>query len=120
MQIEDLEQIIDVADSRALYLNQLGHLKEKFRISNTMTFEGHVFELTPHFVSYVLLQFMSSQHDGDVPIILIDRDGEPVVIPNTAEFVDDMQDRHTEALNDYADAYKRLRDANDKTEMLEV
>ena len=69
MENEDLSKVIDAADRRSLYLNQLGHIKERFRI---------------------------------------------------AEFVDAMQERHSEALNEYADKYERLMLASDNQEMLEA
>jgi hypothetical protein len=119
--VDELQRITNTADRRALYLNQLGHFKEKFHISNTLTVDGHKFNLTTDFVSYVLLQFMVSQASGgDAPIVVLDSNELPVVIPSILDFVDDVQERHTEALNEYADLYKRLIDAKNNQELLEV
>ncbi len=119
MEREELDRLIQTADRRALYTNQVAHVKERFRALNVLAWEGHIFELTPHFVTYVLLQFMSNQQDG-ASVVLLDKNEEPVLIEDMGEFVDQMQERHSEALNDYHDAYTKLRLAKDNQELIEV
>ena len=119
MERDELDRLIKTADRRALYTNQVEHAKERFRALNVLAWDGHIFELTPHFVTYVLLQFMSNQQDGS-PVILLDKNDEPVLIEDMHEFVDQMQERHTEALNEYYDKYTKLRLAQDNQELIEA
>ncbi|GAG44881.1 unnamed protein product, partial [marine sediment metagenome] len=109
MEKSEIDKLLATADRRAVYINQVEHAKEKFRTLNILAWDGHIFELDPSFVCYVLLQFMSSQADGDMPIILFDKNSEPVLIEDLSEFVDQMQEKHTEALNEYLDIYSRLQ-----------
>lgn len=119
MESDEIARLITTADRRALYVNQVEHAKERYRALNILAWDGHIFELTPNFVTYVLLQFMSNQHDGQ-PVILLDKNDEPVMVDNIEQFVDEMQEKHTEALNDYHDTYQRLRLAQDNQELIEV
>ncbi len=120
MEREELDRLIQTADRRALYINQVEHAKERFRTLNILAWDGHIFELTPNFVTYVLLQFMSSQHDGGAPVILLDKNDEPVLVDDMERFVDEMQERHAEALNDYHDTYSKLRLAENNQELIEA
>ena len=115
----EIESLIQAADRRALLENQVEHAKERFTALNILAWDGHVFELTPGFVTYVLLQFMYNQKDG-TPVVLLDRKNEPVLVEDMEEFVDQMQERHTEALNDYHDKYQSLRLARSNQELIEV
>ena len=119
MERAEIDRLIQTADRRALYVNQVAHAKERFHALNVLAWEGHIFELTTHFVTYVLLQFMSNQADGQ-PVILLDKNDEPVLVENISQFVDEMQERHTEALNDYHDVYSRITLAQDNQEVIEV
>ena len=120
MEQNEIDELIASADRRALYTNQVEHAKERFRAMNVLAWDGHIFELTPYFVTYVLLQFMSAQHDGAIGAILLDKNDEPVMVTDLSEFVDQMQERHSEALNDYHDKYASLQLAKDTTEIIEV
>ena len=121
MDQERLDQLIAGADKRAAYTNQVDHAKERFRLLNTLAWNGHIFELTPHFMGYVILQFMSAQDSGaSDPIILLDRNDEPVLIEEPADFVDQMHERHHEALNEYHDTYLSLQLARSTEEIIEA
>jgi hypothetical protein len=119
MEQTEIDRLIATADRRAVYINQVEHAKERFRTLNVLVWDGHTFALTPSFVAYTLLQFMSSQID-DTPVILLDKNDEPVLVQDFPEFVDQMQERHAEALNDYQDRYDRLQLAKNTEELIEV
>lgn len=120
MEQSRLTELVKTADRRALYINQVEHAKERFRTLNVLAWKGHIFDLTPNFLAYVVLQFMSSQLNDDTPVILLDKNDEPVLVMDIEEFVDQMQEKHTEALNDYHDRYQRLVLAKSNEELIEV
>ena len=120
MEQSRLAKLVKTADRRALYINQVEHAKARFHALNVFAWEGHIFELTPTFIAYVILQFMSSQEGGDIPVILLDKNDEPLLVIDMEEFVDQMQEKHTEALNDYHDRYEQLTLAKSNEELIEV
>lgn len=123
MEQDDITRLIEATDHRALFINQVSHAKARFHMLNVLAWEGHIFELTPTFFAYAILQFMSSKasiHDELVSTTLLDKNDEPVLVTDLAEFVDQMQERHAEALNEYQDTYQRLKLAQSTRELIEV
>ena len=119
MEQSDIDNLIQTADLRAVYVNQVGHAKDRFRALNRMFWEGHEFEVTQSFYCYVVLQFMAAQVDGAITTILLDINEEPVMIEDLNEFVDMMQEEHAEALNEYHDLYDKLKYGRDADELIE-
>lgn len=115
----NLDKLVEDADRRALYTNQVAHAKERYYALNVLAWEGHFFNLTTEFMCFVYLRFMAQQDTGE-PVILLDRNDEPVLIEDLERFVDHMDEKHTEAINDYYDAYKRLAEARTNRELIEV
>ena len=116
-----VEELIERADRRAVYINQVKHAKEAFRARNVLFWEGHPFDLTQQFLSYVCLQYMNwtSAEDKD-PVIILDRNDEPVLIEDMDQFVAELEDIHAQALNAYHDIYSRLQLAQSAEELIEV
>lgn len=132
MDQEKIDELIATADKRAVYINQVEHAKERFRSLNVMYWEGHVFELSQGFLSFVFIKYMehlTTQEkihpvDGSdiqpTPVIFLDKNDEPVLIEDMTAFVETLEEAHTEALNDYYDTYSRLRLARSAEELIEV
>jgi len=59
MDQSQIDNLIATADRRAVYINQVEHAKERFRSLNILAWEGHIFELTPGFLSLVAIRYMS-------------------------------------------------------------
>lgn len=132
MEQPEIDELIAAADRRAVYINQVEHAKERFRSLNILTWEGHIFELNQGFLSYVNIIYMEwmlkrvRQAEGKginvpfEPVILLDKNEEPVAIENMEEFVESLQERHQEALNEYYDIYSKLQAAKNTTDIIEV
>jgi hypothetical protein len=115
MEQAEIDRLIETTDRRAVFINQVSHAKDRFRMLNVLAWEGHIFELTPEFCSYVILQFTLKE-----ACILLDKNDEPVLINDLSEFVEQMGENHTEALNEYHDSYQRLKLAKTTEELIEV
>jgi len=132
MEQPEIDELIASADRRAVYINQVEHAKERFRSLNILAWEGHIFELNQGFLSYVHFMYMEwmlkrvRQAEGkpiDIsfePVILLDKNDEPVQIENMTEFIESIEECHTEALNYYYDIYSRLQLAQNTEELIEV
>ena len=119
----EIDQLIASADRRAVYINQIEHAKEKFRSLNILVWEGHVFQLTPSFISYLCLSYMewlTTDEDKRTPVILLDKNEEPVQIEDFTEFVQRGQEYHNEALRAYYETYSSLQRAQSTEELIEV
>ena len=132
MEQSELDALIATADKRAVYVNQVEHAKAKFRSLNVLYWEGHIFELNQGFLSYLFITYMSwlttrdRQTEGkpiDIPfepIILLDKNDEPVQITDLSKFVEEVEECNTEALNYYHDTYTALRLSRTTAELIEV
>jgi len=134
MERPDIDELIERADRRAVYINQVKHAKEAFRAQNVLFWERHPFELTQEFMGYVALNYINwltekstfSQPAGippetnSDPIIFLDKNDEPVMIEDMTLFVETMEEVHTEALNQYYNTYSKLQLARSTEELIEV
>jgi hypothetical protein len=132
MEQAEIDKLIAAADRRAVYINQVEHAKERFHSLNVLYWEGHVFELNQGFLSYVNFMYMDwtlkrvRQAEGKPieipyePVVFLDKNDEPVLIKNMDEFVEAIEECHTEALNDYHDIYSRLQLARNTEELIEA
>lgn len=132
MEQSEIDKLIAAADRRAVYINQVEHAKERFRSLNILTWEGHIFELNQGFLSQVHFIYMEwmlkrvRQAEGkpiDIPfepVIFLDKNEEPVAIGNMTEFVESIEERHQEALNEYYDIYSKLQAAKNTTDIIGV
>jgi len=119
----DIDQIVAKADRRAVYLNQVKHAKDTFRARNILAWDGHIFELSESFLSYVYIRFMewtTSVEESPDPIIILDKNEEPVLVEDVMAFVDAINEAHAEALNEYYDTYSRLQHAQSTEELIGV
>jgi len=128
----ETDELITRADRRAVYINQVEHAKERFRSLNILAWEGHIFELTPTFLSFVAIRYMSWQSTRigiaggkpiDIPlepVLFLDKNDEPVLIEDMDKFIESIDECHTEAMNDYYDKYSRLQIARTTEEMIEA
>ena len=120
----DIDTIVARADRRAVYLNQVKHAKDTFRARSVLAWEGHIFELTQPFLSYVYVRFIEwasdKNHGEESPIIFLDKNDEPVLVEDMSEFVNQMDEVYNEALNEYHDTYSRLQLAQSTEELIEV
>ena len=123
MEQSELDELVAAADKRAVYVNQVEHAKAKFRSLNVLYWEGHIFELNQGFMSYLYIKYMelltSTDEDAD-PIILLDKNEEPVQIDDLNKFVEEVEECHTEALNYYNDTYTALKLSRTTSELIEV
>lgn len=123
MEQSEIDELITSADRRAVYTNQLEHAKERYRSMNILAWEGHIFELNHHFIATVYMFYMewvTTDENARTPIIFLDKNEEPVMISDMVYFVEQIQERHTEALNDYYDTYNSLQLARTTEELIEV
>lgn len=132
MEQSELDALIAAADKRAVYVNQVEHAKAKFRSLNVLYWEGHVFELNQGFLSYLYIKYMEwlSIREGHLqgkpidiplePIILLDKNEEPVQITDLNKFIEEVEECHTEALNYYHDTYTALKLSRTASELIEV
>lgn len=130
MEPPKFEQLVERADRRAIYINQVKHAKETFRARNVLFWEGHRFELTQEFMSYIMIRYVSwladassyppKQPEDADPIIFLDKNDEPVLISDMNKFVAEVEDVHASALNEYYDTYSRLQYAQSTEELIEV
>ena len=127
------DELIARADRRAVYANQVEHAKERFRSLNVLAWEGHLFELTPAFLSFVALIYTSRQAgriklaigmlSSDVPqspVMILDKNDEPVLIEDMDKFIEAIDECHTEAMNGYYDTYSKLQAARTAEELIAV
>jgi prepilin-type processing-associated H-X9-DG protein len=123
MEQSELDALIAAADKRAVYVNQVEHAKAKFRSLNVLYWDGHIFELNQGFLSYLYIKYMevltSKNEDAD-PVILLDKNDEPVLIEDISKFIESVEECHTEALNYYHDTYSALKLARTTAELIEV
>jgi hypothetical protein len=132
MEQSELDALIAAADKRAVYVNQVEHAKAKFRSLNVLYWEGHIFELNQGFLSYLYIRYMDwlttrdRQTEGkpiDIPlepVILLDKNEEPVLVEDMTKFVEEVEECHTEALNYYQDTYSALQLSRTTSELIEV
>ncbi len=116
----EIDLLIAYADRRAVYINQVEHAKERFRSLNILAWEGHIFELSLIFMSYVCLSYMEWLTSKKEPVIFLDKNDEPVQIEDMTRFVERIQECHNEALSDYHDTYLSLQLAQDTEELIGV
>jgi prepilin-type processing-associated H-X9-DG protein len=132
MEQTKIDELIAAADKRAVYINQVEHAKAKFRSLNVLYWDGHIFELNQGFLSYLYIKYMEwlstreRQAQGkpiDIPlepVILLDKNEEPVQIDDLNKFVEEVEECHTEALNYYNDTYIALKLSRTTSELIEV
>jgi hypothetical protein len=132
MEQAEIDKLIAAADRRAVYINQVEHAKERFHSLNVLYWEGHIFELNHGFLSYVYIKYMDWLTSRDrqamgksidiplEPILFLDKNDEPVLIKDMNEFIEAIEEMHTEALNDYHDIYSRLQLARNTEELIEA
>ena len=76
-------------------------LEAQFRAENVLVYNGHAFEITPHFISYV-----QTLVTNDVASITVfDASGIPCNIEDTKDFFGKLLARHLEAANTLAMAW---------------
>jgi len=132
MEQSEIDELIASADRRAIYINQVEHAKERFHSLNILAWEGHIFELNHGFLSYVHFMYMewmlkrvrlAEGKPIEIPsesVIILDKNDEPVQIENMTEFIESIEECHTEALNYYYDIYSRLQLAQNTEELIEA
>jgi len=130
MEQSQIDKILTDADRRAVYVNQVEHAKERFLSLNVLYWDGHVFKLTRELFSYVetlltdsrthIVLCMAVMPKRVVSHILLDDNNEPVLIPDIEAFLEQMQENHTEALNQYYDTYTKLRESQTAQELIEA
>lgn len=119
----EIDQLIASADRRAVFINQVGHAKERFRSRNTLVWEGHVFTLDQGFITYLCLSYMewlTTDKDKRSRVIFLDKNEEPVQIEDLTEFITRAQECHNDALSDYYDTYSSLERAQSTEELIEI
>lgn len=140
MEQSEIDALIATADKRAVYLNQVEHAKAKFRSLNVLYWEGHTFELSQEFMAYLFVRYMSwltpkettdsnklmedallgKAGEPPEPVILLDKNDEPVSVANMTKFVEAVEECNTEALNYWFDTYTALKHAQTTSELIEV
>jgi hypothetical protein len=118
--MDSIKQIVAQADRRALFRNQIEHAKARYHALNVLSWEGHYFELTPEFITTVMMSFVQKQANSESPTIVLDKNEEPVLIESLADFIDQIHETHDEAINDYYDRYRRLTSAHSNEELIRV
>jgi DUF917 family protein len=90
----------------------------KLRFSNNCLYakNGGIFTVTPQLIAFVDLLVKR----GDTGTIIIDNNGNPVMIENLEEVMDEMLAKYAEATNEFHHDYETIRKARTVKSLLGV
>ena len=121
---EAIASLVAATNRRAAFINQVEHAKQQFEARIQFAWDGHYFTLDYAFMTYAGMTFiewsMAKQKRTPPPVIFLDNSCEPVLIEDFEEFMDAITEAEQEALNDYYDQYKRLKEAKTTEQLYEV
>lgn len=111
-----LEEILTLANPRAVYQNQVRLAEMRFQNSCVMGFKGHEFRITPELLGYLQIRVNANTESA----LITDFNNLPVMIDDIELFMDIASDQYHSALNAYYDEYSRLRSSRKAEKMLEA
>jgi hypothetical protein len=112
---ENLQNAIDFSNKMLRIKTQKKYLAEKFSADTTFGYQGGLFKIDSHLLVFVRSLII----EGKIrDVILIDSNGNPIVIPDLKDFENLIKDRYWSAVGFYQAGYEDLK--NQKNNILRV
>ena len=113
---DTVEKLVNDANFIAVIDNQINLETSKFRGRVYFFHNGGKFHLNPNFLVYVK---MLLSEDKDIAVI-IDSNSIPITVDDLEEFYNDASEQYYDALNSYANEYKKLIESRSVNEISRV
>jgi hypothetical protein len=95
---KNLEQIIELSDKFLSFKIKRHALKEKFQARTTVGHNGGIFKIDQSFISYLKTLLDLGK---ETQVILLDINGNPIVIDNLKVFFHESLDKYFSAIGEY-------------------
>jgi len=112
---ERLERALEAAKYRVTLYNQKENSKLKFKQALTFSKNGGVFHVDQTLISFVAALINREQEQS----ILIDVNGNPILIEKLADFYDEINDRYYQATNAFLIDFKKIQSSRKTAPMME-
>lgn len=117
-----INQIKDIS-SLVIIQNQIELLKLKTKNCLQISINGGLFNITSELICCVQIYFdrLGSDLSPDTPVsaIFLDKNDNPILIDDLADFLNKMLEREAEVLNEYYVEYEKLKKLKSPVEWLE-
>ena len=112
---ERLEKALEAAKYRVTLYNQKENCKLKFKQALTFSKNGGVFYIDQTLISFVFSLVQREQEQS----ILIDTNGNPILIEKLEDFLDEINDRYYQATNAFLIDFKKIQSSRKTAPMME-
>jgi len=112
---ERLEKALEAAKYRVTLFNQKENCKLKFKQALTFSKNGGVFYIDQTLISFVFSLVQRGQEQS----ILIDVNGNPILIEKLEDFLDEINDRYYQATNSFLIDFKKIQSSRKTAPMME-
>jgi hypothetical protein len=113
---EQLKKALDFANYQQTFSIQKKVLKEKIDAKLTYGFNGGLFHIDQSLLTFVDMLCNNQRISG---VVILDSNGNPVVVDNMTEFKDEIFSRYFEATHDYFEKYQSLKKSRSVEKLLD-
>lgn len=114
---DQLKKALDFANYRQTFLIQKKALKEKIEARLTYGYNGGIFKIDSHLITFVQMLLDQGRTHG-VP--LLDANENPVMIEDLQSFRDEIVDRYFTSTLDYYEQFQELKKSRSVEKLLDL
>ncbi len=113
---EQLKKALDFANYQQTFSIQRKQLKEKIEIKLTYGFNGGLFRIDQHLLTFVDMLYNNGRTSG---VVILDSNDNPVLIDDMLLFRNEIFTRYFETTNDYFEQYQLLKKSRSVEKLLD-
>ena len=113
---DQLKQALEFANYRQTFSIQRKILKEKISAKLTLGYNGGLFHIDQTLLTFVEMLLVKGRING---VVLLDTNGNPILIDDLEAFRDQCFDRYLETTNEYFEQDQNLKKSRSVEKLLE-